>query len=342
VSFITDAGRGSGEKVRARGYEADTFGIGGLPRRPGVAQARAVSRAVGGVARCLRLVRAQRPDVLLAAGGYVSTPAAYAARLRGVPVVVTEADAHLGLANRMSSRVGQRLCTAYPLAQHRRSQLVTGRPVDDAFFHVSRARAREEMSIPHGAVVLVVVGGSGGATRLNRAAWEAYGADAGMLVGGRPLVLLHVTGRRDFPEITREQPSCERYRVIEYCTDMPNLLAAADLVVSRPGGSVFELAAVGRAAVLVPSPNVTADHQRRNAEHFVARDAGLLEEDASFDGPRLRAVVESLLDPAADERRSELEQAMRELARPHAAADIADVCQSLAAAHWRQHSEGRS
>jgi UDP-N-acetylglucosamine--N-acetylmuramyl-(pentapeptide) pyrophosphoryl-undecaprenol N-acetylglucosamine transferase len=119
----------------------------------------------------------------------------------------------------------------------------------------------------------------------------------------------------------------ERYRVFEYTDRMPDLLAAADLVVCRAGGSVFEVAAAGRPAVLVPWSGAAADHQTSNALHFVRAGAALLVADGELDAARLRRETEGLLaDPA---RLAAMAAAMRAAARPHAAADVADELLAL-------------
>lgn len=329
VEFAVSTRPADADTVAAHGYVSHTFPIGGLPRTPGVAQFRAIWRALAAVPRCMGIVRRVQPDVLLAGGGYVSAPAAIASRMLRVPVVVTEADAHLGLANRISARVAEVLCSAYPLPQFRDRQLVTGRPVSPSFVDVEGAGARERLSIPAGHAVLAVVGGSGGALHLNRVVHEAYGDDPDPHVGGTPLHVVHVTGRRDHHEF-EGRSSSPRYRIVEYCDDMPSLLGAADLVVSRAGGSVFELAAAGRAAVLVPSPFVTADHQMRNALHFERGGGAVLVSHTEFTSERLLGLVEDLLSDAGSARRLEMATAMRRLARPDAATAIADQLEQVA------------
>lgn len=340
VSFATSRGRGDESRVAARGFDAHSFAISGLPRRPGIAQLRAVARAVLAVGVSIRLVRAVRPDAVLAGGGFVSTPVAIAARLGRVPVIVTEADAHLGLANRMSARSATLLCTAYPLAERRYRQLVTGRPVDPGFVDRPRTPARQALGIPVDARVLAVVGGSGGATRLNCAAADAWQGDMDPRAGGEPIHILHVAGRRDYPALAETAPASDRYRLLEYCDAMPDLLAAADLVVSRAGGSAFELAAVGRATVFVPFPFATGDHQTRNAAYFVEHGAALVVSDDRLDGACLRDLGERLLAPSGDVERTALERRVRELARPDAAAVVAAVVEQAGAAHARRVAGG--
>lgn len=342
VAFAASRGRRDEELVTRAGYPVDLFDIGGLPRRPGIAQVRAILRAAGAVFASMGIVRRRRPDVVLAGGGFVSAPVAVAARLLRLPVVTTEADAHLGLANRISGRLSRRLCTAYALPRQRQRQEVVGRAVARPFLELGaiddggRCAARELLGIPGNARVVLVFGGSGGATRLNGAAHGAWGADDGPEVAGRPLHVLHVAGRRDHPQLAQLGVASDRYHLIEYADDMPQLLAACDLVVCRPGGSVFELAAVGRAALLVPSPHVTGNHQAANARWFVDRGAARSALDDEVDAEFLRTTVAELLAPSGDDERARLERGMRAAARPDAARRIADIVAQCGGARARR------
>lgn len=327
VSFIGSSGRIEEQLVPARGYPLATFPISGIPRRPGPGQVTALSRALIAIGRCSQLISQVRPHVVLGGGGYVSAPAAAAARGRRIPVVVTEADAHLGLANRFAARFADRLCVAFPVPQHRAKQVVTGRPVAPAFFEVDAGRARESYGVAPDDRVVAVVGGSGGARRLSELVWQAWGDDGELTADSRKVWVMHVTGRRDRERFPGSAAN-ERYRLIEYCDDMPALLGAADVVVSRAGGSLFELAAVGRAAVLVPFPHATGDHQRKNAAYFTAHEAALVLEERSCTPQSLRAQVEALL--LDDERRAGLAGECARLARPDAAMHVADTVLDVA------------
>lgn len=281
------------------------------------------------------MLRSWNAQALLAGGGFVSAPAAYAARWCSIPVVATEADAHLGLANRLSARVSQRLCSAYPLPQVRRRQVVTGRPVASSFWCADRSRAREQLGIASDDRVVVIFGGSGGARQVNQAVWDAWSQDAALTIDGHPLHVFHVTGRRDFPEFAQRQPASVRYQCIEYSNDMPQLLAAADLAVCRSGGSVFELAACALPAVLIPFPHATANHQMLNAQHFVTAGAAELLHDEQCSGSMVRERVESLLSESSSSLLRSMADAMRSCARPNAADDIAGIVSDLAFEHAR-------
>jgi UDP-N-acetylglucosamine--N-acetylmuramyl-(pentapeptide) pyrophosphoryl-undecaprenol N-acetylglucosamine transferase len=256
---------------------------------------------------------------VLGGGGYVAGPMVVAAALRRIPAALTEADAHLGLANRLAAPFARRVFLTFPIegrdgAKYR----VTGRPIHDRSAPVPAEEARRRFELPADGPVLLVFGGSGGAQALNDFAVDTW-------CDGGPAVL-HLAGERYaaqlLPRVTRPD-----YRLLPYTHDFGAALAAADLALARAGGSVWELAAAGLPAVLVPSPNVTADHQTKNARHFGAGGAALV-----LPEPELRArgreVVEGLL--ADTPRRGRMADAMRRLARPAAADDIAEELIALA------------
>jgi UDP-N-acetylglucosamine--N-acetylmuramyl-(pentapeptide) pyrophosphoryl-undecaprenol N-acetylglucosamine transferase len=309
---------GSPERVEARlvpeaGYELDTFRVVGLPRRPGLAQARAVSTAVGAVRECGRILERRRPDVVLGGGGFVAGPMVVAAARRRIPAALTEADAHLGLANRLAAPFARRVFLTFPIEGREGGKYrVVGRPVHARAASVPRAEARRAFDLPEDGLVLLVLGGSGGAAALNELALDAYGATG-------PAVL-HLCGERFYDELG---PRATRpdYRLLPFTDHFGAALAAADLALARAGGSVWELAAAGLPAVLVPSPNVTADHQTKNARHFERGGGAVLVPEPEL-ATRGRAVVGELL--ADDAQRGRMAEAMRSLARPDAADVIAE------------------
>jgi UDP-N-acetylglucosamine--N-acetylmuramyl-(pentapeptide) pyrophosphoryl-undecaprenol N-acetylglucosamine transferase len=178
---------------------------------------------------------------------------------------------------------------------------------------------RREFDLPADRPVVLVFGGSLGSTTINRSAAAAWaGADPDFTV-------VHVTGEREFAQYSGR--AAPHYRVLAWTSALGPLLAAADIVVSRAGGSVFEIAAAGKPAILVPSPNVTADHQSLNAAHF-ADSAAIVVDDSALTAARLDAEVRSLLDEPA--RLEAMSEAARRLARPDAAERIATTLLELA------------
>ena len=246
---------------------------------------------------------------MLGGGGYVAGPVGLAALTRRIPVVLTEADSHLGLTNRLLAPRARRVCLAFPIeGRDGERYLVTGRPVPPTVG--DRAAARAEFGIPDGATCVLVFGGSLGARSINLAAVEAF-ADA-------PFHVLHVPGARDFAEL---RAPGEHYHLREYVSPFGSALAAADLAVARAGGSVFELAQYGLPAILIPYPHASADHQTANARWMADAGAATILSDAELTPQRLRAELDELL--GEPRRLAEMAGASRRLARPDAAQVVA-------------------
>jgi UDP-N-acetylglucosamine--N-acetylmuramyl-(pentapeptide) pyrophosphoryl-undecaprenol N-acetylglucosamine transferase len=313
---------GSPDRVEARlvpdaGYELDTFRISGLPRTPSVALARALLLAGAAPLACRKILRARRPDVVLGGGGYVAGPMVFAAATMRIPAALTEADAHLGLANRLAAPFARRIFLAYPITtRFAGKSRVVGRPIPARSRPVSQPEAREIFDLPQAGPILGVFGALAGARTLNEFVAETWGA-AGPTI-------LHITGQRDF-DLVRTRARREDYRVLPETERFGAALAAVDLVLGRSGSTVWEIAAAGRPAVFVPYPFATGDHQAANAEYFVeAGGAIMVRELELHEVPEL---VRSLLDDPP--RLQQMGAAMLKAARPGAAAEIADELISM-------------
>jgi UDP-N-acetylglucosamine--N-acetylmuramyl-(pentapeptide) pyrophosphoryl-undecaprenol N-acetylglucosamine transferase len=318
VTFAGSRGRVESQLVPEAGFELDTFSISGLPRRIGLGLVRALGRAVTAPFACSRILAQRRPDVVLGAGGYVAGPMVLAARVRRIPAALTEADAHLGLANRLAAPLARRVFLAYAIAGRDGGKYrVVGRPVPRAHLGGSSAEARARFGLPAEGSVLAVFGGLAGAQSLNRFVAETYGA--------RGPAVLHISGERDY-DLVQELVTRPDYVLLPTTDRFGDALAAADLALSRAGGTVWELAAAGKPAILVPYPHATADHQWLNAAHFAEGGGALAVRQEEL--ARVPGLVEELLaDPA---RLGRMGEAMRRLARPDAAEVIAEELIRLA------------
>jgi UDP-N-acetylglucosamine--N-acetylmuramyl-(pentapeptide) pyrophosphoryl-undecaprenol N-acetylglucosamine transferase len=321
VSFLGTPDRMEAELVPAAGYEIDFVKVRGIDRRNPLKAARAGVEALGAVAAARKILRRRGADVVLGGGGFVAGPAGLAAALTRTPLVLTEADSHLGLANRLLAGRARRVCLAFPIAgREGEPYLVTGRPVPRAVLEGDRAKARVRFGIAADARCLLVFGGSQGARTINFAAVEALAERE-----GRDFHVLHIAGKRDYPEIESRlaaAPNRERYTLLEYEPDLGDALAAADLVLARSGGSIFEVVAAGRPAILAPFPFATADHQSANAEWMRAGGAAVVIPDAELTADRLQAEVGAVLGD--EDRLGRMAAAARRLAKPDAARRIAD------------------
>jgi UDP-N-acetylglucosamine--N-acetylmuramyl-(pentapeptide) pyrophosphoryl-undecaprenol N-acetylglucosamine transferase len=352
VSFI-GGGRAEAELVPRAGYELRRIEVEGMSRTNPLHAARALWLAGVAFLRARSLLQELRPDAVLGGGGYVAGPVGLAALTLRIPLVLSEADSHLGLTNRVLARGARRVCLAFALAGRDGPRYrVTGRPGPPA--QEDREGARARLGLAAGERCVLVFGGSLGARSINMAAVEAFASGAATLdassgasistvstgtrsagatsTGEAPaspistgvtFSLLHVAGRRDYPELAaRELPA--GYDLREYLSldELGDALAAADLVVARAGGSVFEIAASGTPAVLVPYPHASADHQTANARWMADAGAAVVIPDGELDAGRLaREVIELLADR---ERLAAMASASEGLARPDAAREIAD------------------
>jgi UDP-N-acetylglucosamine--N-acetylmuramyl-(pentapeptide) pyrophosphoryl-undecaprenol N-acetylglucosamine transferase len=312
--------RAETELVPAAGYELHTLNVVALPRRSPLRAARALATDAGAVRAASRILHSLRPAVVVGAGGYVAGPVGLAGRRRRVPLVLIEADSHLGLTNRLLAPLSDRVCLAYPIEGRAGPRyVVTGRPVRPPVS--DRAAARARFGIDPAETCVLVFGGSQGARTINHAAIEAF--------AGGDFHVLHAAGERDLPELLKTTPPSPRYDLRGYIPDLEDALAACDLVVARSGGSVFELWAAGRPAVLIPYPYATADHQSANARYMELAGAAVVIADADLTAARLGHEVGGLLaDPT---RLQAMARASAALARPHAARDIAAEVLAVAA-----------
>ena len=318
MTFAGSPRRAEARLVPEAGFELDTFRVSGLPRRPGLAQAHAILHALAAPAACDRILKRRQPDVVLGAGSFVGGPMVLAAARRRIPTAITEADAHLGLANRLAAPFAGRVFLSFPIEGYEPPKYeVVGRPVPANARPLPRAEARAELGLPAEGPVLLVAGARAGARSLNELAVDAFGA-AGPAV-------LHVSGERDYDSL-RARVSRPDYVLVPVLDGLGAAYGAADLALIRSGSTVWELAAAGLPAILVPYPFATGDHQTKNARYFQAAGGAVLLPETELG--RAPDLVRSLLD---DHRRlGQMSEAMLGVARPAAADTIAEELIALA------------
>ncbi len=265
-----------------------------------------------------------RPAVVAGFGGYVSIPVGLAAVARQIPIVLHEQNSVIGMANKLLSRWACAVAVTYPdtVSQVRpgTETQVTGNPVREGIVEADRAAARRDFGAGERDVLVLAFGGSRGARHLNEAMADLSAA----LLERDDVHVLHVAGPAEVADVRAriaEDGSAaeegDRYRVFDYLEDMGSALAAADVVVARAGAtSIAEITAVGRAAVLVPYPYATDDHQTLNAADVAAADGAMVVSDADLDTPRFADAVLRLVDDAT--ARAEMADASKSLGRPDA------------------------
>jgi UDP-N-acetylglucosamine--N-acetylmuramyl-(pentapeptide) pyrophosphoryl-undecaprenol N-acetylglucosamine transferase len=324
VSFLGTRDRLEADLVPAAGYEIDFLRLRGLDRGAPLKAAWAAALAAAAVPAAWKALRRRRADAVMGGGGYVAGPGGLAALAARRPLVLTEADRHLGLANRLLARGARRVCLAFPIEGREGDRyVVTGRPVSARIATAGREEARRRFGIAADRRCLLVFGGSQGARSINVCALDTFLGNGP--AAEREYHVIQIAGHRDYP-LARERLDAagppEGFTLLEYEPDLAQALAACDLVLARAGGSVFELAAAGRPAILVPYPHAAAGHQHANAAWMAESGAALVIEDSELEPGSLAHVVAKLFaDPA---RLDEMAAATRRLARPDAARRIAD------------------
>jgi UDP-N-acetylglucosamine--N-acetylmuramyl-(pentapeptide) pyrophosphoryl-undecaprenol N-acetylglucosamine transferase len=308
VAFIGGE-RAELELVPAAGYELRTLRMKPLYRGQPLRSARAAMTDAAAVAHAWGLLKELAPAAVLGAGGYVAGPMGLAAVLRRLPLVLMEADSHLGVSNRLLAPVARRVCLAFPIPDRDgRRYRITGRPTPVPA--TDRDTARKRFEVAPGETCVLVFGGSQGARSINRAAVEAF--------AGARFHVLHAAGERDLPDLQAPGP---HYDLRGYIAGFGEALLASDLVIARSGGSIFEIAAHGRPAVLIPYPYATGDHQTANARFMERAGAAIVIPDNELTPARLANEVGSLL--ADHGRLAAMARASAALAKPDAAQEIA-------------------
>jgi UDP-N-acetylglucosamine--N-acetylmuramyl-(pentapeptide) pyrophosphoryl-undecaprenol N-acetylglucosamine transferase len=323
AAAISFAGTATGIEARVvprEGFALDLIRSGGLKGKSLAARARGAALLPIGLVDAWRIVTARRPDLVIGVGGYSSGPVVLVAALRGVPTMILEQNAVPGLTNRMLGRYVQAAAVSYESTRQffGSKAFVSGNPVRAEFLDAARgAESRQNAATTR----ILVFGGSQGAHAINVAMVEA----AAELAARDPHVrITHQTGERDLEMVRGGYARAGLAADVEpFLDDMARRLGQADVVVCRAGATTLaELTAAGRAAILIPLPTATDDHQRKNAEALVTAGAADLLLQRDLNGGVL---TDRILTLAGDRtRREQMAAAARALARPDAARMIAD------------------
>ena len=301
--------------VPKAGYELYHVDIQGLKRSLSLDNIKTLYLTIQSVHRAKKLVREFKPDIVIGTGGYVCYPVVKAAAALGVPTALHESNAVAGVAVKMLAHVVDRIFlnfeeTATSLEAYRDKLLRVGNPLLGSFRHIDPAEAKAKLELPDGTkTVLLTYGGSMGAERLNDAVLEVMKD----YTSKHPETYhVHATGSIEWEAASAKfhemgLDECPNIDFREYIYNMPDLMAAADLIICRAGAmTVSELAMSGKAAIFIPSPNVTNNHQYKNAKVLCDAEAAEMIEENALDSGALTGMVTKLLSPESDARRADM------------------------------------
>ncbi len=322
VIFVGTRNRMESRVVPEAGFELRCIWISGFHRRFTLKNLLFPVKLMVSLVQSLRLLLNINPDLVLSCGGYVAGPVGWVAALLNIPLALQEQNSYPGVTNRMLSKRATRIYTAFEAAsRHFPADRVrqTGNPTRRDLTDVDRQEALSSFYFSPDYKTLLVMGGSGGARTINRAMTKHLD----QLHDELGLQIIWICGSRYEQEILDkiEHEQYSRLRLYHFLDNIAEAYAAADLVVSRAGaGTCAELQLTGSPSILVPSPHVAGDHQRKNARAMVEEDAAIMIEDHRFDEEFISRVEELLAD---DERLRNMRTSAQQLARPDAADTIA-------------------
>ena len=340
ILFIGAEGHMEEKLVPAAGYELITLPGSGLSRKLNMAGIKkninAVKCVVNAVTKCKKIIRDFDADVIVGTGGYASFPAIYAGAKLGVPTVVHESNALPGLTTKMAASVATKVLVCFEESvkhyKHPEAVEVVGMPVRQEFITTGKTEAKKMLGLEDVQVVVSAFG-SQGAKVMNQ---NVAGIFALEQEDGFPFHHIHAVGSFGWgwmPDLVKKKgvdyENCASIDMREYIYDMPTVMAAADVVIGRAGSATCnEIATTGTPCILIPSPNVTGNHQEKNARVLEAAGGSvvILEKDCTPEV--LYAEVQGLL--VDEQRREQMSKALRGLVKIDSAERICDIVEELA------------
>jgi len=341
ILFIGAKGRMEEELVPKAGYKLHTIPASGMSREKSFAglkhNIRAVSYVLQAVGNCKKVIKEFDADVVIGTGGYASFPALLAASQLGVPTCVHEANAMPGLTTRLIAGRADRVLTCFPeSAKHyKKPEKVetVGMPVRREFIFTKREDARKELCLDERPLVVSAFG-SQGAKVMNEVMAELFKLEQD---AGFPIQHIHATGSYGWewmPKVVKEKGvdllKADGITMQEYIYNMPTMMAAADIIISRAGASSCnEIATSGTPCILIPSPNVTDNHQEKNARALSDNGAAVLVLEPECTAKRLMEEIQGLLSDKT--RYQNMQRALRKISVPDCAERLCDIMEELVA-----------
>ncbi len=317
--------------VTKAGYNIEYVKVRGFKRKLSLSNIDAAWKAITSVYAAKRIIKRFKPDVVIGTGGYASWAAVKAGSKLKIPTVIHEQNAFPGVTTRKLSKLASTVCISFEesrrfFAEGVQNKLVlTGNPLKPELKNADREAARKTLGLTD-EVYIVSFGGSLGAEKINEYVFETL---ADYVAGNPKIKHIHATGKNGYEKYKAlaEQKGIAKasnIEISEYIYDMDKQLAAADLVICRAGAiTIAENCCLGKASILIPSPNVTADHQYKNAKVLSDAGAALLIKESDCNGKVLTDAVQSLVENP--DKRKEMAAAARGFAKVNAAEEIASL-----------------
>ncbi len=319
--------------VPAAGYDIEYIDVQGFDRSHLLKNVGTVKKLISSVSRCKKIIKDFKPDCIVCTGGYVSGPVTIAAHKTGVPSLIHEQNVFPGMTVKGSEKYVDYLALSFEETinemKHKEKCVVTGNPIRPEILKADYGESRKRLGINKPFVL--IFGGSLGADKINNAVIEILDR---ISADGR-IKLVFGTGDRNYASVTEKIAEkgiklTDDIEIVPYINNMADMMAAADVVVSRSGAiTVSEIAALGKPSILIPSPNVVRNHQEQNARAFERRGAAeVITEDILTPNTLYERIMKLADDSAA---RKKMSENLKKLARTDALEKLYDLMLKMAA-----------
>ena len=335
ILFVGADNRMEMQRVPDAGYEIVGLPIAGFDRKNLLKNIRVLWLILKSQRMAKKIIKKFAPHAVVGVGGYASGPTLKMAASMNIPTLIQEQNSYAGVTNKILAKSAEKICVAYDGMERffpKEKIELTGNPVRKSLIEMrtNRNEAVKALGLDEKKKCVLIVGGSLGARSIN----EAVIANIETIRDNKDIQFIWQTGKLYFEEMKERCATIgkpENLTITDFVSNMAAALGAADLVISRAGaGSISEFALLGKAVILVPSPNVSEDHQTKNAMALVEKDAAIHIPDAKAKEEMIRTAVETVLDA---QRIATLEKNVEKLGKPNAAEVIADEVIRLADAY---------
>ena len=343
ILFVGADNRMEMQRVPDAGYEIVGLPIAGFDRKNLLKNIKVLWLILKSQRMAKKIIKDFAPQVAVGVGGYASGPTLKMAASMNIPTLIQEQNSYAGVTNKILAKKAKVICVAYDGMErffpHEKIKL-TGNPVRKSLIDMrsNRSEALRGMGIEEGKKCVLIVGGSLGARSIN----ESIVAQLDLIKANSDIQFVWQTGKLYFEEMKQRVTAAgkpENLTITDFVSNMADALSAADLVVSRAGaGSISEFALLGKAVILVPSPNVSEDHQTKNAMALVEKDAAIYVADAKAKEELVAKAIETVRD---ESKIASLEENIEKMGRPNAAEEIAEEVMMLADAYIEKETRRR-
>jgi len=329
ILFVGALGRMEMEKIPAAGYQIIGLPVMGFPRKPSFKVFYFFGSLIRSASIAKNIVNDFKPQIAIGVGGYASGPLLRAAAKKRIPTLIQEQNSYAGITNKLLSKKADSICVAYDNMERyfpKEKIIFTGNPVRENLIEnlEEKAEAQKYFGLKKSAKVILIVGGSLGARSINNAVLKNID-----LVADSGIQVIWQTGAYYYDKIQNNigNTKPDNLQIHKFLTRMDLAYSVADVVISRAGaGTISELCLVGKPSVLVPSPNVSEDHQTKNAMALVEKDAAIMVRDNEIDEKLFPAAFKIVED---FEKCKSLAENIKKLAKPDATSSIVDEVEKL-------------